>query len=105
MLFGFTTKSTLVTLNGNGVGEGVDNGVDVAVAVGVEPAPLLPLLPQAAKMKVARQMNTTQGNRRTNIFFGSGCFNIISPKKALNTGNYPGTQTTSNGLFALMALF
>jgi hypothetical protein len=48
MLFGFTTKSTLVTLNGTGVGEGVGNGVDVAVVVGVEPAPLLPLLPQAA---------------------------------------------------------
>jgi len=38
MLFGFTTKSTLVTLNGTRVGEGV--GVDVAVAVGVEPDPL-----------------------------------------------------------------
>jgi len=81
MLFGFTTKSTLVTLNDTGVGEGVDNGVDVAVAVGVEPAPLLPLLPQAAKLKVARQMKTTPRNGRFNIFFRSGCFNIISPEK------------------------
>ena len=40
MLFGFTTRSTLVTLNGTRVGDGVGTGVDVAVAVGVEPDPL-----------------------------------------------------------------
>ena len=54
MLVGFTTKSTLVTMNGTGVGDGVGTGVDVALAVGVGPDPLPPLPPHAAKLKIAR---------------------------------------------------
>ena len=68
MLFGFTTKSTLVTLNGTGVGDGV------AVGVGLEPLP--PFVPHAAKLKIARQMKTIPKNGRFTIFFCIGCFNI-----------------------------
>ena len=86
MLFGFTTKSTLVTLNGIGVGEGVGDGVEAVVAVGVETEPLLPLLPQAAKLKTARQMKTIPSRGCFNAFFRIGCFNIaFLLRGALNT--------------------
>jgi hypothetical protein len=77
MLFGFTTKSTLVTMKGTGVGDGVGTGVDVAIAVGVGPDPLPPLLLHAAKLKIAGQMKTMPRNERFNIFFRLGCLNIL----------------------------
>src|SRR5439155_24506531 len=78
-VFGFTDKSTLVTLNGVGVREGVGDGVGLAVAV-VEPEPFdplpPPLLPHATKTKASRQMNTIPSNGRLKVFLCIGCFNI-----------------------------
>jgi hypothetical protein len=77
MLEGFTTKSTLVTMNAVGVGDGVGTGVDVALAVGVEPDPLPPFPPHAAKLKIARHMKRMPRNERCTMFFRLGCLNII----------------------------
>ena len=86
MLFGFTVRSTPVTLNGTGVAPVVEPGplpvvVElVTLLVVVEPGPLLVgveldtlpgLLPHAAKLKIARQMKTKPINGRFNINFPS----------------------------------
>jgi len=72
MLFGFTTKSTLVTMNGSEVGDGV--GGEVAVGVGLEPVP--PLVPHAARLKIARQMKTMLRSGCFKIFIRIDCFNM-----------------------------
>jgi uncharacterized hydrophobic protein (TIGR00271 family) len=45
-------------MNGTGVGDRVGTGADVALAVGVEPDALPPVLPHAAKLKMARNIKT-----------------------------------------------